>query len=440
MTSTLLSLLSVVTLTVAAVRVGRRCLYLAAREAPAAGWVAPFLTGWVVFHLVLTAIQLVGVSWSAPVLLLAFGGLWAATEGLPGPTRPGAPRLRRPDAADALVAGVSTVFAAVALTLRSVHPDFVYHWAVKGQKFALAGGVDFPYLAHPWNHFGHPDYPTLLPEVYAVTIRLAGGVSEVGLMGWSVVVFAALMTVGRELLAERADLAGLLALGVFATGLGAFSIGFLQPGGADLALTLAFLAAWRPLTATTRTRHHDADLAGVAAFAAAVKLEGVILAGILVGLYALARLSEPAAASRRERIGAALRGTLRTAWLPLAVIALWATAAYRHDLFLPTNTGALRLDRFGAVAEAMLERAAVDAWHGLPWVLVLLPLLMVARPTRWPATAATLQLGFYLAVYLTTPVEPMLYVKTSFGRLLLAPVTVALTGTLWWLVRWVRTR
>jgi hypothetical protein len=432
-------------------------------------WVLHLMAGWIVFHLLLTALQAVGVAWSPLSLTVTLGGAWLLAEWLPGRGRPARPwgdlgGWRRPDAADAVVLAVTALFAAAALTLRSVHPDFIFHWAVKGERFALAGGVDFAYLSHPWNHYTHPDYPTLLPEIYAVTLLFTRHMSEPVLLLWAVLTFAALLAVGRHVLSppstapddtaaargrgdrlgdrsvpERSEFAtvgeavpttpGLMATAVLATGLAAFAIGYVQAGGADLGFTLALLAAWPALAAAERTRHHDVQLAVCAAFAAALKIEGVVLAGVLVFLYAVRPQPSPGRRPAEHVLDMLKRG-LRVAWLPALVIVPWALLARRHGLFLETNTGALDLGRLPLILRTMADTAATPEWHALPLVLLALPLLLLARPTRWPALAATLQLGFYLTVYLTTPVDPEVYILTSFARLLLGPVTVALTGCL----------
>src|SRR5436190_1643656 len=103
-------------------------------------------TGLVAGHVVLQMLALLGWRWSA----LWLGGLLAAAAAaLLGAWRS---NFRRPilprgrvtlgfgDAISAVaVAGVSWA----AVTRRIDNPDFIYHWGVKGRKFALAAGIDW---------------------------------------------------------------------------------------------------------------------------------------------------------------------------------------------------------------------------------------------------------------------------------------------------------
>src|SRR5262249_9080761 len=65
---------------------------------------------------------------------------------------------------DALALFALAVFTAFALSGWIAMPDFVYHWGLKGHRFYLARGVDYPFLAHRWSWAIHPDYPNLVPE------------------------------------------------------------------------------------------------------------------------------------------------------------------------------------------------------------------------------------------------------------------------------------
>ena len=43
--------------------------------------------------------------------------------------------------------------------------DFIGIWGVKAKEFWLAGGVEWAWLANPFNAFAHVDYPLLMPLV-----------------------------------------------------------------------------------------------------------------------------------------------------------------------------------------------------------------------------------------------------------------------------------
>ena len=120
--------------------------------------------GLVVLHGLLLGLDLAGIRWSRlsigiPVLALAALGL--RRRGRVAETRP---RRHPLGWGDGLAAGTIAVFAILALARRVANPDFIYHWGLKAKRFALAGGVDLPFLQAGWNSYAHPDYPNLVPN------------------------------------------------------------------------------------------------------------------------------------------------------------------------------------------------------------------------------------------------------------------------------------
>jgi hypothetical protein len=161
----------------------------------------------------------------------------------------------------------------------------------------------------------------------------------------------------------------------------------------------------------------------------------VPLAVLLVGLH----LGRRALAARRPAVVAGLARTapppaaLARAALPAALVAApWLALNLRLGLFEAANTGAFDPGRAAVVVPALLESLATPEWHGLAWGVLLLPLLAAARTTRWLGLALLLQLGLYLAVYLSAPIDPGYYVRSSFPRLLfhLLPAGLAAAAAL----------
>lgn len=420
---TLGCLLLVSLLTLLTWGLGRGLVQLVGDGAPSP--VTAFLAGWVAIHILLTGLQAVGIPWTRGSLLVSLivlaGSIYGASYRF-GSSQPSREDLPRPLGWGDAVAGLALAgFAVTAVTLRSVHPDFIFHWGIKAKKFVLAGGVDFQYLARPWNHYTHPDYPTLLSEIYAVTTLLAGRFSEPALLLWAVPFFGALLWVSRQWLALRCPSPNVrqAGLAILALGIAAFAVGYLQAGGADLLMALAVVAGAAALDRDRTDARTDLALGTAAAFAAASKIEGVVLAGILVGLGVVRPMF------RRElSIGTTVRRVLPT----LLVAVPWFLHNRRHGLFLETNLGRFEPDRLGAIGDALLGSMAIPPWHGLPFLLVALPGLLLLRRSRWIAAVALLQLAFYLFVYVTTPVDPVFYVRSSFPRLLLPLVPIALLG------------
>jgi hypothetical protein len=204
-----------------------------------------------------------------------------------------------------------------------------------------------------------------------------------------------------------------LALPALVLGLAAFCIGYYQAGSADLPFALALLLG---ASALSEPRAGPAALrAGLAAaFAAALKIEGPPFAAILLALVALRHGRE---LWRRPRL-------LALAAVPAAlVIAPWAYLLARHDLYQPTNSAglAVALDpaRLVTIAAHAWRVLLLPQWHGGPLLLLALPLLLLARGSRWIAALCGLQLAFYLYVYASAPLEPGFFVLSSFPRLVL---------------------
>jgi len=388
------------------------------------------LAGWVGLHLLLTALGLAGLAWRLPVVAAALAGAAAlAWRWLPAP----ADRTRLPSDlgwGERLAVAALAVFAACALSLWITTPDFVYHWGLKGHRFYLAGGVDYGYLGAHWNWVVHPDYPNLLPELFAVTSLAAGRFDEPAMMLWSVAAFALLLAALREALrrAGTSRFAAQAALAGVAMAMAAYGIGGLSAGGADWLIALALAAALPPMLSPV-DRRGAAQVGLAAAFAAASKVEGVPLAASLAAVYAArawaARAGPGREAARVRELGA--RGALALT-LPAAAVTLpWLGEVWHHHLFLDFNSGPLAPERVPRVLAAMA--GSMDQWwSGFAYGLLLLPLLFLDRRLRALAAVVSLQLLFYLYVYLSVRIEAVTLVKSSFPRLVLHLLPAVLTA------------
>ena len=332
------------------------------------------------------------------------------------------PTARRRPWGLALAAAAVAAFAWAVTTRRVAIPDFVYHWGLKGERYHRAGGIDFAFLADPLPLTEHPDYPNLLPSLYAATAHLRGFFDEISMLLWSVLFLLLLALFARNALARGGARGGWLeagaALVVLVTGM--FAVGYDLAGGGDLVIALALLAALPALLEPgERVNDHrlgDLRVAVAAALAAATKIEGVVLAAVLLAarLWA-ARGGEPGS---RGRSGRWLR---RLPWLlvpPALVILPWLAAAIHYRLFGEANPGGPDMARLAALVPATFEALATREWHGFAWLMLLLPWPLAVRRTRTAAAALAVQGGFYLAVYLGAPVDTRFYVLSSLPRLL----------------------
>jgi hypothetical protein len=362
--------------------------------------------GMVGLHVWLSLLQAVGLRWTPVTILAAIVPAVAARWLSP---RPGAWRRSRPGWPDIVTVLAGAAFAVAALRLWIVFPDFVFHWGVKGERYALRGGVDWEFLSRAWNWRSHPDYPQLLPELFAVTAIL-GEWRERAMMAWSIVHGALVILAARGAMAAGgvAEWPRRVATAALAALIAAYGIGNLMAGSADWLIALAILAALPGLFGPPSAQA-DLRLSLCAALAAAAKIEGVPLAALLVGL-SLARR-----AVRERRLPLPALG--RTALLPVLVAGWWWLGCSRHQLFQPFNTGAFDPGRAGEVLRAVLAVLAAPGAVGGPLLLLGLPVLLAVRDLRPVALALAGQLAFYLYVYMSAPIDPQFSVQSTFARL-----------------------
>ena len=383
------------------------------------------MAGAVVLHLLLTALDFAGLPWSPlllAVLALALYGLGARflPRG-PGPT--GLPA----DFGwgDAVALFVAAAFTLVALTGWITHPDFVFHWGIKGSRFFLARGVDYPYLARGWNWVLHPDYPNLLPELYAVPALMAGRFDPLALMLEAGALFALLLAAVREGLRQGTGdrFVRQAGLALVALAAGAFGIGYRMAGSPDWMIALALAAAVPPLLRPP-DRVGDVQIGVLAAFAAGSKIEGVPLAAFLI----LAQWARHVLRERRPAVGAALRAGVPAA----AVVLPWLGRTLHHHLFLALNSGPFTPSRAPAILAAALEGLRTPEWHGFLWAMLLPPLLLFHRRARPFAAVATLELGFFFYVYFTSAsaAQTRAFLLSNFARLGFQIVPAALVMAL----------
>jgi hypothetical protein len=368
------------------------------------------LLGCLALHFLVTALDLMALAWSGAALaticlLVIAASYWKA------PTRP----LRAafpsdPGWGDGVALAALLAFCLFAASLWIATPDFVYHWGLKGQRYFLAHGVDYAYLAKPWNWAIHPDYPNLLPELFAVTALLAKRFDPASQMAWTSLFVGLLLLSCRVALGSLSDgrffrQAG---LALIALALAAFGIGHQMGGAADWLPALA-LAAAAPALLRPPDDDGDLEVSVASAFAAASKIEGIPLAFFLLAVQALRRV----AAERRLDVR-----SLGTLGLPsLLVVLPWWWQAHRFGLFQSFNSGAPDLARAPLVGSGLVEALALPAWHGLSVLVFLPPFLLLVRRTRAFAAVTTLQLAFYFFVYFSSPVETRYFVISSFPRL-----------------------
>jgi hypothetical protein len=397
------------------------------------------LAGLLVLHLLLTATTLSGAPWSRLTVTLPLVALdVVAVLGLLGVLGPGRVRGRRRDEpaaglpdrrrfavgwGDAVAALCLLGIGVLALLRRIAASDFIYHWGLKGERFALVRGIDVSLLAAPWNRSLHPDYPNLVPGLFAATAITEGSFRESTVLLWSVVATALLLLAARRLLLRTMPDAGdtQIAFAALALGITSFSISWQMMGNADAWMALAVVLA---VSALVGEPPRDLAVGLVAALAAAAKIEGVALAGLLVVLHLLRRRA-------RGRVGAA--ALARMIVPPALVIAPWVWSVAAHDLSQGYTSAGVEPGRLLAMPGILLDSLLHDGWHGLSLlVLAVVLVLPLFRRFRVAGLLLLTQLAFYLAVYVTTTGDMELLVRTTAPRLLyhLLPAALVLGAAL----------
>jgi hypothetical protein len=400
---------------------------------PESRLVLALVAGWVLGNAVLLVLSACGIRWSwwsigLPLLALVAFARWRFRLQRPTRSAPVAAarlswQLGWGDAIAALALGSLGWFAARGELL---FPDFVYHWGTKAQKFALAGGVDWEYLARPWlAQLHHPEYPLLLPNLGALTALSGGGFDARAAGLWSIVALVAVVLAVRGALRAAGAAPFVVQATTAWTGaaLAMFGINYALAGSADpfpaLALAVALPALLKP--AAVAGRVDDAQVGLAAALAAAAKIEGVVLAALLVAVQ-IARRSR---AGHRPAWGAAAR-----AGLPVALVVLpWLYGCWRYEL-RSTAAGSLDLGQLPLVAEFLGRQLFLPAWFGMAVLLLLLPLLLVSRELRALGMVVAGQLGFYVYTYLSAPFEPGYYILSTFPRLVLHLLPAVVAGAM----------
>jgi len=363
-----------------------------------------------------SARDLLRIRWHPLVLAGSLGGAIALAHRylhIPAVHTPSTAAKARPSWGDGIALLALTAFAWFAVSLCNVIPDFYFHWGLKGERFFLARGTDYDFLAMPWNEVLARDYPTLLPDLYAAAALLAGRFSARAMMLWSVGAFGLLLLAGREAL-RQAGVVRFVAeatLALTALAVAAAGIRGNMAGGADWMISLALVVAM-PALMRPPDRAGNVQLGVAAAFAAAAKLEGSVLAAILIVVQGLRGLAGTRSGRRFDFPAFA------ALLLPgLVVVVHWQAEVRRFHLARPYY-GGIDLHHGQAIVSALrYELTASPTWHGFAYSLLLLPLLAFRRRLRPVVAVLAMQLAFYLYSYYSFLFDPVPLVLTSFDRL-----------------------
>ncbi len=403
--------------------------------------------GVVGLHVWMLILDLAGIGWSpltviGPLVGAAAAGLVVLVQRHRGERATASERsspARLPAWGDLLVLGALGGMAILLLRPCLTMPDVVFHWGIKAHRATLAGGIDYGFMQQAWNFNKHADYPYLVPNLYAAGAILRGHYTEITFLPWTLAYLGLLGAGVREAFGGRRDLGtqATLVVTVFVTM--AFAINHLLGGSPDLLLAAVLVASVPALAAAARlgagcgtsAAASAAQIGWLAALAAGAKYEGGPLAVLLVGACAWKLLGgfrwwrRPSSPTFLHPASVAVLVT------PAAVVAaIWWLRVWRLGLAQGNRAGVFDPSRAQAIGDGALAALNHPSWQGFAWVVVLLPVLLLAGRVRLMVVVVLGQLAAYAWVYFSTPLDVGTLMATSAERLLVhvVPVTLVLGG------------
>jgi hypothetical protein len=307
-----------------------------------------------------------------------------------------------------LVIIIITIYGIV--TARETCGDLLYFWGPKAQAFHLAGRIDAQFLGWEHHYLMHPDYPPLLPLLYAWSSIVAHRFSWWGaLLTMPLILLLTAFTLrgfARKTLGdERAGLVAMLTTALLAHG---FAVGMVA-GAADPMLVFFETLA---IAALTFDDSRDAHIIAAIALAGAVftKVEGASFAVIVIVAYAISR--------RRFRPLAMI------AIPPLILLGSWLLFIRHHHLVDQYGRagGQLHLENLGAVIGGVARQVKYEALY-LPWIAVAAPFAIARnwRRAALPLLAAAGTTASAIFFYLHQA-DPSWWIASSAERVFLTPL------------------
>ncbi len=362
--------------------------------------------GAVLLTLVMLLLTSIGVRWSVAGISITLGILsltvWLARRAREpkqhrAAVRTGAPNRRMIAALLAAAAGV-ILFSYAAATARATSTDLLFFWGTKGQQFALARGIDVAFLAEPDHFVLHPDYPPLLPCLYAWGAMAAGRFPwGAGLL--SAPIFFALMVAAFWGTARRRmdDSSAALRCAFFAALLGFAALASDVGGNAEPPLLFFEALALGILVFGERSPRADFAASIALAGCALTKFEGAFFAVAVAGVFG-------ALGPGRGRLPSRIAAALRLVSLPALALAGWIAFCARHGIlynYKPGTAGPMTFVNFSKVAAGLVRNTSYGVGY-LPWIAVLVAGMAIGvrreglAPALVAAAIALVNVGYYL--------------------------------------------
>jgi len=371
-----------------------------------------FASGCVVLSVVMFAFTLTHVPFTRATLLIAlvlFLAVAPLTRRFAPPSPRGAGR-----GTFGIAAAVLLLTAYGLLTARETCGDLIYFWGPKGQRFYLAEKIDVAFLAFPHLKLMHPDYPPLLPLVYAFASSVAHGFSWWGaLVAMLLLLLATALAfrgLAREALGdERAAAYATLLAAVLAYGYARSMVA----GAAEPMLLL-----FETIAVAALTFRDDGEVIAAIALAGAAwtKIEGAAFVVIVLVAYLLTR----------RRVARAIAMALPS----VILVGAWIVFAVKNqfiDQYARVEQH-LHFETFGTIAKTMSLEASYGAFY-LPWLAGAVPFAF-ARNWRRAALPLLVFAGVVVsAVYFYLHGSaPVWWIKASADRVLLSALMALLVA------------
>ena len=345
-----------------------------------------FLIGAGVSFALLLLESLLHIPWTrlgvvVPLLLIAVSGIMVRRHEL----RVTIPRLHW---LDLITLAVIAGYARFATMAPTPEYDFIGIWGVKAKEFFVARGIDWAWLANPFNEFAHVDYPLLVPLSFDLQMLVDG--SGPGLMNVAFGVAALLML--RGFLAEEIAAPWMLAL-------------------ATLALAWTALSPWIGLAEGPLVAYGTAGLL-------LIRKGEVERGAVMLGLAASCK-NEGLTLIVAAMIAA---WSIRRFW-PALIAAPWLVLRSVHHLQTDLTSGPILPRVVEHLSHPLPMLRAMFVYSlGKPlfWSGIFLALLLgfrQLRRERFLALAIALQLAFFIGAYLVTPHDVTWHVRWSWERI-----------------------
>lgn len=386
----------------------RRVPAVAAMELPAQLAIS-FAAGLLMTGTLMFAYSLVGLPWTRvtlgiPILAMAVIGYRSSVVGrrrpadIRQPTTHGRSRTRAASIAITIFVLLTTYGV---LTARETCADLMYFWGPKGQRFYRAEKIDVEFLKFPHYYLMHPDYPPLLPEVYAWGSLAGHRFSYWGALALTPLFLLATVLAFRGIAARKLgeELAGRYAVLMAAVLAYGFAAGMVAGAGDPPLLFFEVIA----LAAIAFDDDWKLAALGIAG-AMFLKVEGTAFAAVLIASYLVTR--------RRVLIAAAPGIVLLGAWIAFA----------KHHDFLDAygkSKSALHLNLIGKVTALTARQASYGAFY-LPWLAALGPIALGRNRKRalLPLLAGLGVIAYTIYFYLHDA-DPAWWIASSAERVLL---------------------